>query len=145
MKSYLISVCQRKACAQGRGGDGRERWKEREERGPGSQPSGGMLQRPLFLPITIVNKGEQASLLSWLKAIILRRASSPPQPSPPPLQAQDEEDSLSAGRRGGTPAISPGKAGGGGLLRRGGTPPHPWASGLGSPSPPLQRLPRCLR
>lgn len=43
----------------------------------------------LFLPTTIINKGEQASLLSWLKAIVLWRAFSSPLPLPPPFQALD--------------------------------------------------------
>lgn len=32
------------------------------------------VRRPLFLPVTTINKGQQASLLSWLEALVLCRA-----------------------------------------------------------------------
>lgn len=103
-------MCQRKACAQGRGGDGRGRWKKRGARA-WLAAEGRLQLRALFLPITIINKGEQASLLSWLKAIVLCRASSSPLPLPTSLLGPGWEDSLSAGRGSGLPAVSPGGVG----------------------------------
>lgn len=78
MRSYLISLCQKKT---GEGG--------RKERCKGLAPAQGEATAgALFLPITIINKRGQASPLSWLKAIVLCRASFSPLPLPPPLKAR---------------------------------------------------------
>ena len=118
MRSYLISASEEGLCP-GKRWDGREGG--RREKSEGLAPG-----RPeaLFLPITIINKGKQASLLSWLKAIVWCRLPPHPCPSWPPFQAQEGEDSLSTRRGSGLPAVSPGEVGGG-LPTPECTPPRP--------------------
>lgn len=99
MSEKLFDLCQRKKEGKGK----------REERGPGSRPKWRPPQRVLFLLITIINKGEQASLLSWLKAIVLCRACSSRCCSWLPA-AVDGEDSLSAASSR-PPPVPPGQLG----------------------------------
>lgn len=105
-KLFDLWVSEESLCPEKRSGDGWGRWKQKEERGPGSWPILRLPRSSLFLQKITISKGQQALLLSWLKALVLCRAS--PWSCCSCLRfSLRREDSLCAGTGSRLPAVSP--------------------------------------